>query len=368
MSTMDLFPTRRVNVGEVPIGNGAPVAVQSMTTADTRNLPVLADQIGRLAESGCDIVRVALYDRQCAALVPQILSVSPVPIVGDVHFDAQIAVDAIENGIHKVRINPGNIGGAQDVRRVADAARRHGVPIRVGANSGSLPAVQSDRYEQEQAAALVDAALEEVRLLEKMHFEDIVISIKSSSVPANIEAARRMRKIVPYPLHLGVTEAGTREHAVVKSAVGIGTLLMEGIGDTIRVSISGDPVQEVTAARQILQACGRERPVVEIVSCPTCARCGIDVERAARRVERIAAHCTKPITIAVMGCAVNGPGEARRADVGIAGAPAGAVLFENGHVVRTEPDMDAALRALEEAVQRQQQRCADEQSEGNFNG
>lgn len=350
----DKTMTKRVHIGSVPVGGAAPVSVQSMTTADTKNLASLLGQIGQLAGSGCDIVRVALYDRQCADLVPLIIERSPVPVVGDVHFDAQIAVRAIENGIHKVRINPGNIGGEQDVRRVADAARAHRVPIRVGANSGSLPAREDAQYQTQQAQALVSAALEEVRQLERMHFDDIVISIKSSCVAANIEAARMMRSLVPYPLHLGVTEAGTAEHAIVKSAVGIGTLLMEGIGDTIRVSISGDPVREVKAARQILQACGLEQPMVDVISCPTCARSCIDVEQTARRVEQIAQGCTRPLTVAVMGCAVNGPGEARRADIGIAGAPAGAVLFENGRVVRTEPDLEQALLALTDAVLRQQ--------------
>lgn len=346
--------TRRVTVGGIEIGGGAPVSVQSMTTVDTKDLEALLRQIHALEDSGCDIVRVALYDRECAGLVPRIVAEARVPIVADVHFDAQIAVRAIEGGIHKVRINPGNVGSASNVRRVADAARSHGVPIRVGANGGSLPAAQKEYGPEDHARALVDAAMHEVRLLEAMHFEDIVISLKSSDVPTGVEAVRQIAGMVPYPLHLGVTEAGTREHAMVKSAVGIGTLLMEGIGDTIRVSISGDPLQEVLAGRKILQACGYEKPHVNIISCPTCARSGLDVEAAALRVEEITAHCKQPITVAVMGCAVNGPGEAKRADLGIAGAPAGIVLFEHGRVIRTEPTLEAAYRALEDAIERQQ--------------
>lgn len=343
---------RRVHVGTVPLGAGAPVAVQSMTTVDTKDVAALSRQIQALADSGCDIVRVAFYDRECAALAARIVKSSPVPLVADVHFDAQIAIDAIENGIQKVRINPGNIGSDASVRRVADAARAHGVPMRVGANSGSLPADQDAQYTANQAKALADAAMKEVRILERAKFDDIVISVKSSSVPASVDAARLIAASLPYPLHLGVTEAGTRERAAVKSAVGIGALLMEGIGDTIRVSVSGDPLQEAPIAHQILQACGLEQPVVDIISCPTCARCSIDVETAARRVEMMTTGCRVPLTVAVMGCAVNGPGEARRADFGIAGSPKGAVLFEHGEIVRLEKDMEAAYRALEELIAR----------------
>lgn len=343
--------TRRVRVGAVSIGGGTPISVQSMTNVDTKNLAALKQQMDALGAAGCDLIRIALYDRQCADLVPDILSIAPVPLIGDVHFDHEIAVRAIENGIHKVRINPGNIGDADKVARVAHAARAHGVPIRVGANTGSLPKTGPDAPER-SARALVDAALNEVRVLESMGFEDIVVSIKSSDVPESIEAARLISRECSYPLHLGITEAGAGEHAIIKSAVGIGTLLMEGIGDTIRVSVSGDPIQEVYAAHEILCACGLEIPAVNIVSCPTCARTGINVEALAKQVEEAARDIAPPgTTIAVMGCAVNGPGEARHADIGLAGCPQGAVLFAKGKVVRTVPEAEA-LGALLDALEK----------------
>lgn len=340
--------TRQVLVGNIPVGGGTPISVQSMTTVDTKNLEALSRQMRALADAGCDIIRVALYDRECADMVPQIMELAPTPVVGDVHFDADIAVRAIENGISKVRINPGNIGARDKVRRVASAAKANGVPIRVGANSGSLPKKKGNQ--KRSAQALADAAIGQVRVLEELGFGDIVISLKSSDVAESIQAARIASALSPYPMHLGITEAGTSRHALVKSAIGIGTLLMEGIGDTIRVSISGDPVREVEAAHEILCACGIEKPAVNIVSCPTCARCGIDVERMATRVEEQAPKIAPPgITIAVMGCAVNGPGEARHADIGIAGAPEGAVLFKKGRVVRSVA-REAALGALLDAL------------------
>lgn len=350
--------TRRVMIGDTAIGAGAPVAVQSMTTADTMDISALSAQMRALAERGCELIRVALYSRACAAMVPQILEASPVPVIGDVHFDADIAVAAIENGIHKVRINPGNIGSPSAVRRVADAAKAHGVPIRVGANGGSLPKDLDGMYVKEAGAALANAALGEIRALEKFGFEQIVVSVKSSSVPAGVEAARIIADTVPYPLHLGVTEAGTFEHAVIKSAAGIGALLLEGIGDTIRVSVSGDPLPEVDAARRILEVCGLRKPAVEVISCPTCSRCGLDVESAAREIEAFASDFRFPVTVAVMGCAVNGPGEARRADAGIAGAPGGAILFEHGKTIGTVREKSEAVLELKEALLRDQRRKA----------
>lgn len=341
--------SRAVRAGDTEMGGGAPISIQSMTTVDTKNLDGLRAQIQSLEESGCELVRVALYDRECARLVPSIKEFCRLPLIGDVHFDAEIAVIAAENGIDKIRINPGNIGSMPAVRRVVDAARSHGVPIRVGANGGSLPRDLSGRNGH---SALAEAAMREVRFLEQMHFYDIVISVKSSSVPVGIEAARIVASETSYPLHLGVTEAGTREHALVKSAVGIGTLLMEGIGDTIRVSMSGDPVQEVHAARRILESCGLRRPMVDIISCPTCARCSLDVESAARAVEALAVNCTEPVTVAVMGCAVNGPGEARKADLGIAGAPNGVIFFESGKVTGSAVSVDEAMGQLAEALRK----------------
>ena len=340
-------------VGTVPIGGGSPVTIQSMATADTKDFDAVSRQIKSLANCGCDLVRIALYDRACALSVPRLVEASPVPLIADVHFDAEIAVAAIEHGIPKVRINPGNIGNANAVQRVVDAARAHGVPLRVGANGGSLP---RDLRSMRVSEALAAAALREVQMLERMHFHDIVISVKSSSTLDCIDAARLVACRVPYPLHLGVTEAGIRDRALVKSAIGIGALLADGIGDTIRVSFSGNPMHEIEAARRILEACGMRRAAVEIISCPTCARCAIDVERIVQNVEKLTEEYTTPVTIAVMGCAVNGPGEARRANVGLAGAPDGVVLFEAGHVVGTEHSVDAALRALAELLSRYEAR------------
>lgn len=321
--------TRAVRIGGRIIGGGAPVAVQSMTTTDTKDVAATVAQIRALEEAGCDIVRVALYDEECAQLAGRIREQIHIPLVGDVHFSAAIALAAIDSGIDKIRINPGNIGGPEAVAQVARAAQSRGVPLRVGANSGSLAAGAGTG-----SAALVQSTMDNIRTLEALGFEDIVVSVKSSSVRECVEAARELSRRRPYPLHLGVTEAGTYENAVVKSAVGIGSLLLDGIGDTIRVSISGDPVREVQVAHALLASLGLEEPLLEIISCPTCARCrGFDVEAVARQAETLAGRCEFPVKIAVMGCEVNGPGEAKQADIGIAGGRGQVALFEHGKVV-----------------------------------
>lgn len=344
---------KQVKIGSLVIGGTAPVAVQSMTTADTLDLEAVTAQIAALELAGCDLVRIALYDRACARAVRGIHERMHVPLVGDVHFDWRIAVDAIENGIDKIRINPGNIGSAENVRRVAHAARQHQVPVRVGANSGSADASWGSGAE-----ALAAGTLANVREFEKAGLDNLVISVKSSSVPECVAAARILSRQLPYPLHLGVTEAGTYQHALIKSAAGIGTLLLEGIGDTIRVSISGDPVREVKAAKEILACCGLGERKLEVISCPTCARCGLDVEKVALEVEALEEICEFPVRIAVMGCIVNGPGEAKRADIGIAGSKGKAALFSHGTVISTCSAAEAlpALRRALTEFQEQQRR------------
>ncbi|MBD5560635.1 MAG: flavodoxin-dependent (E)-4-hydroxy-3-methylbut-2-enyl-diphosphate synthase [Clostridia bacterium] len=341
--------TRKVRIGSVTIGGGSSVAVQSMTTTDTKDIDATVAQIRALEEAGCDIVRVALYDEECAQAAAKIREQIRIPLVGDVHFSARIALDAIEAGIDKIRINPGNIGSAEDVSMVARAAKAAGIPLRVGSNSGSVPKGAGSGCD-----ALVIGTLSNIEWLENAGFEDIVVSVKSSSVPECVQAARVLSRLRPYPLHLGVTEAGTYERAVIKSAAGIGALLLDGIGDTIRVSISGDPVREVHVGKALLESLGLREQTLEIISCPTCARCrSFDVEQLARQAETLAEMCEFPMRLAVMGCEVNGPGEARRADLGIAGGRGRVALFEDGRVTGTySPDQAfAALAAAVKAFQ-----------------
>ena len=324
---------KQVRAGSVAIGGGAPVSIQSMTNTDTRDVNATLDQIKALAAAGCDLVRVSVYDRACAGAVRALVDHSPVPLVADIHFDHTLAIAAMENGIHKMRINPGNIGSADKVRRVVDCAKMHHVPIRIGVNSGSL---EKDILEKEggvTARGMVESALRHIRILEGEHFDDIVLSLKSSSVPLTVEAYRRMHDVCDYPLHLGVTEAGLPGQGTVKSAIGIGTLLLEGIGDTVRVSLTGDPVNEPHAALDILRALGL-RKGIRFVSCPTCGRTQIDVARVALRLTKEFADVDLPVTVAVMGCVVNGPGEARDADIALCGGKDCGALYIKGRYIR----------------------------------
>jgi (E)-4-hydroxy-3-methylbut-2-enyl-diphosphate synthase len=279
--------TKKVDIGGVTIGGGSKIAVQSMTNTDTKDVKKTVEQILSLQEAGCDIVRCAIYDEECAAAIPKIKEKIGIPLVGDVHFDHKIAVKAIENGVDKIRINPGNIGGQPEILRVVSAAKAHRVPIRVGANAGSLSKDMLKKYGGPAAEALVESAMENIRILEKAGFRDIVVSIKSSSAPVCVKAYRMIARMVDYPLHLGVTEAGTYKSALVKSSAALGALVLDGIGDTMRVSITGDPVQEVYAAHDILKACGLKTGGVEIISCPTCARCSLDLEKIASSIDSI---------------------------------------------------------------------------------
>ncbi len=325
--------TKQVTAGSVRIGGGAPVSIQSMTTTDTRDVHATLDQIKRLSAAGCDLVRVSVYDRACAGAVRALVDQSPVPLVADVHFDHTLAIAAMENGIHKLRINPGNIGSAERVRRVVDCAKAHRVPIRIGVNSGSLEKDILSRHGGVTPEGMVESALGHIRLLEQEHFYDIVISLKSSDVPLTVQAYRLMHDACDYPLHLGVTEAGLPGQGTVKSAIGIGALLLDGIGDTVRVSLTGDPVQEPIAAMEILRALGL-RQGIRFVSCPTCGRTQIDVVSIAQRMSEEFSDVEKPVTVAVMGCVVNGPGEARDADIALCGGKDCGALYIKGQFVR----------------------------------
>lgn len=339
---------RTIYAGPVAIGGDAPVSVQSMTNTDTRDAAATLSQIEALAKASADIVRVSVYDEQCVQAVRELVDHSPVPLVADIHFDHRLALGAMENGIHKLRINPGNIERGEDVRRMVDCAKRHHVPIRIGVNTGSLP---KDLVAEKGVTAevMVEAAMRHVRILEDCGFYDIALSLKASDVRLNVEAYRRMAALCDYPLHLGVTEAGRRGMGNVKSDIGIGALLLDGIGDTIRVSLSGDPVPEVAAGINILRAIGLRRDAVNIVSCPTCGRKGMDVDAIAKEVEKRLAGVELPITVAIMGCVVNGPGEAKQADIGIAGGGTAGALFRHGELVRRVPK-EQLLDALMEEI------------------
>ena len=326
--------TSAVLVGRVGIGSDYPVSIQSMTNTDTRNAVATVSQIIRLADAGCDIVRVAVPDQEAVEALRAIIASSPIPVIADIHFDYQLALKAIDHGIHGLRINPGNIGDEKRVKRLADASKDAGIPIRIGVNSGSVEPEMLAKYCGINANSLVESALKHVAILERHNFTDIKISIKASEVPLMIESYRNIAQKVSYPLHLGVTEAGTIHGGMIKSAVGIGTLLAEGIGDTIRVSLTGDPVPEIGVALHILKSLHLRQGGIEIISCPTCGRCEINLEKIALEVEKKTAHYKENIKIAIMGCVVNGPGEAREADIGLAGGRDCGIIFRKGEVVR----------------------------------
>ncbi len=341
--------TRKVNVGPVAIGGGAPVSVQTMTNTDTRDVVATLAQIRAMAAAGADIVRVSVYDEACAKAVRDLVDGSPVPLVADIHFNHRLAIQSVENGIAKVRINPGNIGGEAHVRELADCLKVHRVPVRIGVNSGSIEKEILEKYGGVTPEGMVESGLNHARMLERAGYDDIVLSFKATDVRKMVAACRLAAKVCDYPQHIGVTESGTADVGIVKSAVGIGALLLEGIGDTIRVSLSGDPVQEVPAGLAILRACGLRRDGIEIISCPTCGRTGIDVEGIARRVRSETADIRVPLKVAVMGCVVNGPGEAREADLGVAGGKDGAgVLFVKDQPPRPIKGGDLAAELIAE--------------------
>ena len=329
--------TKKIMVGAVPVGGGAPVSIQSMCSTKTDDVSATVDQILRLEEAGCEIVRVAVPDMAAAQAVGPIKSRIHIPLVADIHFDYKLALECVAQGIDKIRINPGNIGGEDRVKAVADCCRVHNIPIRIGVNGGSLEKEILAKYGKICPEAMVESAFGHIRLLNQFDFDNICLSLKSSSVPVTMQAYRLMRERSDYPLHLGVTEAGTVKMGTLKSAVGIGGLLALGIGDTIRVSLSADPVEEVYAARDILKAAGVRRDGPELVSCPTCGRTKIDLIGLANQVEERLKGVEKPITVAVMGCVVNGPGEASAADCGIAGGAGEGLLFQKGKIIRKVP-------------------------------
>ncbi|MBI4279620.1 MAG: flavodoxin-dependent (E)-4-hydroxy-3-methylbut-2-enyl-diphosphate synthase [Armatimonadetes bacterium] len=344
---MHRLTTRKVKVGSVEIGGGAPVSVQSMTITDTRDVEATLVQIYALAAEGCEIARVAVPDREAARALREIRSRSPVPVVADIHFDYRLALAALEAGIDKLRINPGNIGKPEWVRVVAREARARGVPIRVGANIGSLSKAMLRRFGRPCAEALVESAVEEIKVLEDMDFQDIVVSVKGSEVPMAIEAYRMMAERCAYPLHVGITEAGTAWAGSIKSAVGIGAVLAQGIGDTIRVSLAADPTEEVKVAYEMLKALNLRARGVQLIACPSCGRAEVDIINIAQEVERRLQRMKAPVKVAVMGCAVNGPGEARMADVGIACGRGMGLIFRDGRVVASHPEPELLDRLME---------------------
>ncbi|HCI30042.1 MAG TPA: flavodoxin-dependent (E)-4-hydroxy-3-methylbut-2-enyl-diphosphate synthase [Fervidobacterium sp.] len=337
--------SKMVKVGDISIGGGNPIVIQSMTNTDTRDVEKTVEQINNLVRTGCEIVRVSLPDLECAKKVKEIKERISVPLVGDIHFDYRIAIESIKNGIDKIRINPGNIRDPSKVLEIVKIAKERSVPIRVGANTGSLP---KDLEHLPREQALGEAALREVKLLEKHGFNDIVISVKSSDAIETIQANRYVAKQVDYPLHVGVTEAGTIYNSLIKSSIALSTLIMDGLVDTLRISISGNPVNEVISARKLLTFLHlREGP--DVVACPTCARSVFDVEKVALAIEEKIAKIDKKITVSVLGCIVNGIGEGKEADVGIAGTKGGVVLFYKGQIVGTYP-YEEGINKLEEYV------------------
>ncbi len=350
--------SRVVKLGQVMIGGDNPVVVQSMTSTDTRNVPSTTDQILKLVRAGCEVVRVAVPDMEAADALEQITARSPIPVVADIHFDHRLALRSMEAGVDGLRINPGNIGTREKVESVVAAARERSVPIRIGVNAGSLDKDLLAQYGGATPQAMVESALRQVRVLEDMNYDLIKISLKSSDVLETVEAYRLISSRVDYPLHVGITEAGTLSRGLIKSSLGIGLLLAEGIGDTIRVSLTADPVEEVWAAYEILRAVGLRNRGIELVSCPTCGRCEIELQELAEQVDQKLRLIKTPLKVAVMGCIVNGPGEARTADVGIAGGKGFGLLFKKGEIVQkvdSEHMLAALLDAVDEIVQEEEQ-------------
>ncbi|MBP3812494.1 MAG: flavodoxin-dependent (E)-4-hydroxy-3-methylbut-2-enyl-diphosphate synthase [Acidaminococcaceae bacterium] len=335
---MERRKTRQIQIGSVTVGDNKPIAVQSMTNTKTQDVNATLRQIRLLAEAGCDIIRCAVPDMDAAFALKEIVKGSPIPVIADIHFDYRLALQAIDSGVHGLRLNPGNIGGTEKVKAVVEAARGRNIPIRIGVNAGSLPKDLLEKYGHPTPEALVEAAWRHIRILEEMDYRNIKISLKCHDVPLTLAAYRLLASQCDYPLHVGITEAGTAKSGIIKSAVGIGALLAEGIGDTIRVSLTGDPLNEVKVGFEILKSLGLRTYGPTLISCPTCGRTSIDLEKLANTVEQRLAGIRDPISVAVMGCIVNGPGEAREADVGIAGGKGEGLVFRKGQVIKKVPE------------------------------
>lgn len=339
---------RTVDIGGVKIGGNNPIAIQSMCNTDTRNIKDTVNQILQLEDAGCEIIRVAVPDMEAAEAVKGIRKAIHIPLVVDIHFDYRLALECMKNGADKVRINPGNIGSIDRVKKVVNMAKERSIPIRIGVNGGSLEKELLEKYGSPTADALVESALGQVKVLEELNFSDTVVSIKVSNVPVMLDAYRKFNEVSDIPLHIGVTEAGTLRSGTIKSAVGIGALLCEGIGDTMRVSLTANPVEEIYAAYDIQKIMGLRKNGVELVSCPTCGRTQIDLINIASEVEKRLLNVNKNIKVAVMGCAVNGPGEAREADIGIAGGNGEGLIFSHGKIIRKVPESDIIEELMKE--------------------
>ncbi len=341
--------TKEIHIGNRVIGHGNPVLIQSMTNTRTEDVKATVEQIHRLTEAGCEIVRSTVPTMEAAKAIREIKKEISIPLVADIHFDYKMAVAAIENGADKVRINPGNIGSDQRLKAVVDAARDRNIPIRVGVNSGSVEARILEKYGRVTAEGLCESALDNVKRIEDMGYDNLVISIKSTNVMLCVEAHKQLAKLTNYPLHVGITESGTDFSGNIKSGIGLGLILNEGIGDTVRVSLTGDPVDEIRSAKIILRTLGLRKGGIEVISCPTCGRTKIDLIGIAKKVEAIVGKYPYDMKLAVMGCAVNGPGEAREADLGIAGGDGEGLIFKHGTVVRKVPE-DKLFDALREEL------------------
>ncbi len=326
--------TRKIFYGDVPVGGDSPITVQSMTNTDTRNVDKTVKQILSLEEAGCDIIRVAVPDFEAAKALKEIKSSISIPLIADIHFDYKLALESVKNGVDGLRINPGNIGSRDRVREVVNACKENNVPIRIGVNSGSINKTQLDKFGGVTVDSMVESALEHIRILEDMNYQDMIISLKASDIRLTVDSYKKISSLVDYPLHIGITEAGTEWSGTIKSSIGIGSLLLMGIGDTIRVSLTGNPLEEVRVGKQILRSLGLLKDKIEIISCPTCGRTQIDLIKLTKEVEQRLEKIYKPIKVAIMGCAVNGPGEAREADLGIAGGKGSGLIFRKGKILR----------------------------------
>lgn len=341
-------PCREVKVGSLKIGGDNPISIQSMTNTDTRDAKATIAQIQRLEEVGCDVVRVAVPDMEAAKNIGKIKSNVNIPVIADIHFDHRLAIEAINQGIDGVRINPGNIGSIEKVKEVVNLCKEKNLKIRIGVNGGSLEKELLEKYGHATAEALVESALGHVKILEDLDFYNIVISLKSSDIYKTLEAYELISQKVDYPLHIGITESGSVKKGTIKSSIGVGALLLKGIGDTVRISLTGDPCEEVVVGKEILRSLGLLNDKIKVVSCPTCGRCNIDLISVVNEVEEKINHLEKDITVAIMGCAVNGPGEAREADIGIAGGKGEGLLFKKGEIVRKINGNDLVKELLDE--------------------